>query len=176
MTYSMEEFCANACDILKQSRSTESLEAIAGKLEQLLADEDAVESLFGGESVPPRRILHHDEETGFYFLAHIHPEGRRSPPHDHGESWAVYGTAKGCTKMCEWRRTEAADGSSSLEPVKRYELTPGMAKAYGSHVIHSTSFDDTAWVIRVTGTDLLTIPVYRYDKTRDTIVDTGLST
>jgi hypothetical protein len=57
-----------------------------------------------------------------------------------------------------------------LEKTTAYALGPGETKAYPSHVIHSTAHPKTAWVIRVTGTDLDAIPRYHFRPQRDKIV------
>ena len=46
----------------------------------------------------------------------------KSPPHDHGESWAIYGQAKLWTDMIEWKRED--DGSDP----KHAKLTPERAR------------------------------------------------
>jgi hypothetical protein len=41
----------------------------------------------------------------------------------------------------------------------------------GPGVIHSTAYPERAWVIRVTGTDLDTIPRFRFRDRRDSILE-----
>ena len=68
----------------------------------------------------PRRggcLLHEDAELGFQVLAHINEKPRISPPHNHGESWAIYGQATGYTDMTEFRRVD--DGSDPAQAEAR---------------------------------------------------------
>ena len=51
-----------------------------------------------------------------------------------------------------------------------YSLTPGQTRAYGPGVMHSTAHPQTAWVIRVTGTDLDRMPRYQFSK-KDKILE-----
>ena len=53
-----------------------------------------------------------------------------------------------------------------------YSLTPGQTRAYGPGVMHSTAHPQTAWVIRVTGTDLDRMPRYQFSK-KDKILESA---
>jgi hypothetical protein len=45
-------------------------------------------------SMPPgRHTLYEDPELGFVVLSHVNAKAAKSPPHDHGASWAIYGQA-----------------------------------------------------------------------------------
>jgi len=98
-------------------------------------------------------------------LAHINPKGHKSPPHDHGASWAVYGQATQYTEMTEWRRTDGKTdpGPASIEVARRYRLEPGHAGTYDIRAIHNIEFPDGARFVRVTGTDLERIPRLKFD-------------
>jgi hypothetical protein len=89
-------------------------------------------------------------------LAHINDKARVSPPHDHGESWAIYGQATKYTDMSEWERAD--DGSdpkhAKLKLKKKYRLTPGHAGVYQDGAIHSIDYPEHARFVRVTGTNL----------------------
>ena len=100
--------------------------------------------------------LYHDEELDFHVLAHIYAEGRQSPPHDHGSSWAIYGQAILHTEMVVWDRKDngAEDGKADLEVAKQFRLDPGMAGVFQPGDVHSIKFPDGARFVRVTGTDL----------------------
>ena len=98
-------------------------------------------------------------------LAHINDKARISPPHDHGESWAIYGQATKYTEMTEWEHED--DGSdpthAKLKPIKKYRLEPGMAGIYQDGAIHSIDYPDYARFVRVTGTNLDKIKRMRVD-------------
>jgi hypothetical protein len=91
--------------------------------------------------------------------------GKRGQPHSHGTSWAIYGNARNVTEMTEYRRVNPEDEDHVvLAPSSKYMLRPGDTRAYGPGVIHSTAHPEQAWVIRVTGTDLDTLPRYHLRK------------
>src|SRR2546430_113504 len=78
------------------------------------------------------RKLYEDKDLGFVVLAHCNPKPHKSPPHDHGSSWAVYGQAVKHTDMSEYKRLDggAGAGEAKLEKVKSYRLEPGRAGVY----------------------------------------------
>ena len=57
--------------------------------------------------------IYEDPELGFCVLAYNMTAPRTSPPHDHGDSWAVYGQAAGHTDMTVW---SASGDAGRLEP------------------------------------------------------------
>jgi hypothetical protein len=149
-----------------------ALPKIAEKLSALLKNPEFVAETFNDETPIGRRTLHHDPDTDVYVLAHVYEGPKKGSPHNHGASWAVYGTAKAVTNMTEWRRVNPeSEEQAVLEPVEHYALGPGQTRAYGPGVLHSTEHPRKAWVIRVTGTDVDAIPRYRFKAERDRIVE-----
>lgn len=172
MAYGLDAFAADLHAILTE-KGIDGLDAIADKLKLLVADPDFVAATFDAAS-PPQRVLFHDAETDAYVLAHVQEAGKSGVPHSHGASWAIYGNARGTTRMTEWRRVNpASEDHAALEIADRYEVGPGEARAYGPHVIHSTAHPDGAWVIRVTGTKLESIPRYYFRPKKDTILESA---
>ena len=101
-------------------------------------------------------------------LAHVNPTAGKSPPHDHGASWAVYGQVTQYTDMTEWRRTAGRDepGPAALEILRQYRLEPGHAGVYDIRAIHAIDYPDGARFVRVTGTDLEHVPRLKFDLAR----------
>jgi predicted metal-dependent enzyme (double-stranded beta helix superfamily) len=173
MAYMLEQFC-DASHAVLNSRGAlpETLATIAGELRKLLANEDFVATTFAAPEAGGKRVLYHDAETDFYVMAHWQPAGKGGTPHSHGASWAIYGNAKGFTEMTEWRRVNAeSEEQVVLEASDHYRLEPGQSRAYGPGVIHSTAHPEPAWVIRITGTDLDSIPRYHFRAKRDKILE-----
>ena len=172
MAYELENFCADCNAALKADSGPDGRARVRENLERLLASDVFIAANFDSKAEPGKRTLYHDPETDMFVLAHINAH-KNTPgtPHDHGESWAVYGQAGIYTDMTEWRRVDDAnvDGHAELEAARTYRLDKGMVKAYGPNVIHSTYHPDGAWLIRVTGTDLDQIQRYRYDPEAQTI-------
>ena len=108
-------------------------------------------------------MLYEDKELGFQVLAHVNDKARKSPPHDHGASWAIYGQATKHTDMIEWERSGGDDKHAELKETKRYRLNPGEAGIYQDGKIHSIDYPDRARFIRVTGTNLDKINRVRFD-------------
>ena len=171
MGYTLDDFHA-ALRAALTARGQDALPDVAAALHRLLENEDFVAATFDPTMKPGKRELVHDEPTDAYVLAHVHAPSRGGAPHSHGDSWAVYGTARGATAMTEYRRVADGDPSgTALAVADRYTLGPGEVRAYHTGAIHSTAHAETTWVIRVTGTDLDALQRYRFDPTHDRIVD-----
>jgi len=164
MAYQLEQFIADCRLILARDPSPKGREEVRQRLERLLGNPDFIKRQ--AEALPRGlHVLHDDPELGFQILAHINDKARVSPPHDHGESWAIYGQASHYTDMTEWERED--DGRDAkhaeLKPVKKYRLMPGHAGIYQDGKIHSIDYPDHARFIRVTGTNLDKIKRVRFD-------------
>jgi len=169
MACGLDEFCTDLNRILK-AKGLAGLPEIAEKLKTLLVNPEFVAATFEGSSAP-QRVLHHDAETDAYVMAHIQQAGKSGVPHSHGASWAIYGNARGDTDMTEYRRVNPeTEDHAVLEAFDRYRLSPGKTRAYGPHMIHSTAHPDGAWVIRITGTDLDTVPRYYFRPKKDMVL------
>jgi predicted metal-dependent enzyme (double-stranded beta helix superfamily) len=169
MPYTLDEFCRDCRAALKRDNSRAGREQVRVLLEKLLADQDFVARHV--TAMPPgRHTLYEDPELGFVVLSHVNAKGGKSPPHDHGASWAVYGQAAHYTDMTEWRRTDGGPDDqprpASLEVARRYRLEPGRAGLYDVRDIHAIDYPDGARFVRVTGTDLEHVPRLKFDLAR----------
>ena len=156
MAYTLEQFCSDCQNHLKADTGPGGRERIRHDLERLLSEAAFVEAYCGPDAARGVNVLYEDPELGFQVLAHINAEARKSPPHDHGASWAIYGQATGYTDMTEWDRIDdGADPSrGEVRAGTSYRLTPGKAGIYADGKIHSIDYPDDARFVRVTGTNL----------------------
>lgn len=165
MAYTLQEFCRDTRDHLKQGASRVVLEHVKSDMERLLQDEAFIKSCFAESAGTGLRRIYADPELGFEVLAYRWHTARRSQPHDHGDSWAIYGQAHQYTEMTEYERTD--DGSdperATLKVRSRYRLNPGQAGIYFGRELHSTATPVGACYLRITGTDLEQIPRIRID-------------
>jgi hypothetical protein len=169
MPYDLDQFVSDCRSILKRDPGPAGREQVRVALERLLANKEFVET-YCGEQVPRGlKVLYEDSDLGFQVLAHINDKARKSPPHDHGASWAIYGQATHYTDMIEWEREDngANPEHAKLKPVKSYRLLPGHAGTYEDGKIHSIDYPDRSRFVRVTGTNLDNIQRVRFD------LDTG---
>jgi predicted metal-dependent enzyme (double-stranded beta helix superfamily) len=165
MAYDLDQFIADCRAILGRDGGPQGREQVRQNLERLLTNADFIRDYCGDEQPSGLKVLYEDDKLGFQVLAHINNKARVSPPHDHGESWAIYGQAAKYTDMTEWERED--DGADSkhaaLKPVKKYRLTPGHAGIYQDGTIHSIDYPDMARFVRVTGTNLDKIHRVKFD-------------
>jgi len=166
MPYEFDQFVSDCRAALSRDSGPKGREEVRRCLERLLSNADFVRQQCGDDAPQGLRVLYEDPVLGFQVLAHINEKARTSPPHDHGESWAIYGQATGYTDMTEWERIEdAASGHDNvtLRPTRQYRLLPGQAGIYQDGDIHSIDYPDKARFIRVTGTNLDRIFRQRFD-------------
>ena len=171
MAYDFAQFIADCRSTLGQDQGPAGRETVRTNLERLLQNPAFIKAYCGDDQPRGLKLLYEDKELGFQVLAHINDKARVSPPHDHGESWAIYGQATKYTEMTEWERED--DGSdpkhAKLKPVKKYKLEPGMAGIYQDGAIHSIDYPDYARFVRVTGTNLDKINRVKFDLKTGTV-------
>jgi hypothetical protein len=163
MAYELDQFIADIRAILKRDPGPAGREEVRRNLERLLTNNDFVAQTCGDDAPLGLKVLYEDKDLGFQVLAHVNDKARKSPPHDHGASWAIYGQATKYTDMIEWERVGGDDKHAELKEIKRYRLDPGHAGIYQSGAIHSIDYPDRARFIRVTGTNLDKINRVRFD-------------
>ena len=163
MAYELNEFIADCRAILQRDPGPKGREDVRQHLERLLANKDFVAATCGDDVPTGLKLLYEDKDLGFQVLAHVNDKARKSPPHDHGASWAIYGQAAKYTEMIEWERVGGNDKHAELKETKRYRLNAGEAGIYQNGAIHSIDYPDRARFIRVTGTNLDKIERVRFD-------------
>jgi len=163
MAYELNQFIDDVKATLSRDSGPAGRETVRKNLERLLENKDFVAQTCGEDAPLGLKVLYEDKDLGFQVLAHVNDKARKSPPHDHGASWAIYGQAIKHTDMIEWERTDNGGTQAELKEVKRYRLNPGMAGIYQDGAIHSIDYPDHARFIRVTGTNLDNIHRVRFD-------------
>ena len=165
MTYTLDTFVKDAQAALKASNSPAGREQVRVLLEKLLTNKSFVDEAVGPAAPIGTRKLYEDKDLGFVVLAHCNPKPHKSPPHDHGASWAVYGQAVNYTDMSEFRRLDGGDGvgEARLEKVKSYRLEPGHAGVYDVGAIHAIDYPEGSRFVRVTGRDLDYVRRLKFD-------------
>ncbi|WP_025770608.1 hypothetical protein [Thioalkalivibrio sp. HK1] len=118
----------------------------------------------GPENDSPRRLIYEDPDFGFCIVSHCRKDPGRSPPHDHGSSWAIYAQVEGHTDMTHWRVVESAKNDEpsgarkKVEVASQSRLQPGDAFLYNEGDIHSPSFDGPSKFLRIEGRNLFGRP------------------
>lgn len=165
MSYDLETFCKDCRENLKANPGEAGQEEVLRNVEKLTGDADFCATYLGDDAPPGIRTIYRDPEADFCVLVHIYETGKSGPPHDHGTSWAVYGQTAEYTDMTKWKRTDGGtgEGHAEVEAETTFRLEKGMAGKFGPGEIHSVKFPDGARFIRVTGTDLDSIPTLRFD-------------
>ena len=152
MTVTLESFSRQVRETLLADPGPQGREAVRQLLEAVVKDESFARQYLD-DTEPQRRVLYRDPDLGFAILGHVFKEARKSPPHDHGDSWAIYGQVSGETTMDGWEIVEPATlsqpGKVRLKDSTR--LLPGSARVYHEGEIHSPRRDGPAKLIRIEG-------------------------
>jgi predicted metal-dependent enzyme (double-stranded beta helix superfamily) len=156
MAYTLEQFCKDCRDAIKKDPGNGGREAIRDRLAELLKNQDFVAAHCGPERARGTYTLYHDAETDFHVLSHCFDNGSKSPPHDHGRSWAIYGQVRHHTDIQTWKRLDdgSKPGYAEIAVKDSYRLNPGQVGIYHPGDIHTVDFPDGTRFVRVTGTDL----------------------
>ena len=149
MSYSLQDFCTDVRTVLGEADNAAARDQVRAKLELLLADADFLAEHVGPESEPGMQQIYQDAESGFCVLTYNMAASRQSPPHDHGNSWAVYGQAVGYTDMTLW---DESDGK--VQEGRKFRLNAGDAGLFDVRAIHSIDYAAGAKFVRVTGVDM----------------------
>ncbi|HYX00983.1 MAG TPA: hypothetical protein VE963_02775 [Reyranella sp.] len=167
MTYTLDAFVKDAKAALGAEAGPAGREKVRVLLEKLLTNKTFVDEAVGPGAPSGTRKLYEDKEQGFVVLAHCNAKGHKSPPHDHGSSWAVYGQAIKYTDMSEFRRLDGGlgEGEARLEQVRSYRLEPGHAGVYDVGAIHAIDYPEGSRFVRVTGRDLDHVQRLKFDTT-----------
>ena len=164
MGYTLDQFSAECHRILSNDPGVEGRKKVCALVENVLRD-DAFVAAHLGDDVPERKILYEDSELGFCILGHVNHGARDSKPHDHGPTWAIYGQARGETRMSDWTLIEPAtrDTPGKVRLARQYSLTPGMAHVYNEGDLHSPSRSGSTKLIRIEGKNLDNIRRLAYE-------------
>ena len=157
--YTLNEFCDDVRATLALDDNSDGREIVRQKLEILLADADFLNSYVSDNHEHGVEQIYEDEALRFCILAYNMDAPRQSPPHDHGNSWAVYGQAAGRTDMTLW----TIDEQGTLRPDREFRLNAGEAGLFDVGAIHSINYDQGAKFVRVTGVDLAQVERRVYD-------------
>jgi hypothetical protein len=156
MSYTLEQLAGDIRKTLERGATSESQQSLCRFVEKALADEGFLTANFGPDRNKPREVLYEDPKLGFCICAHVYQGPASSQAHDHGSSWAIYGQAAGVTEMTDWRIVKPAKGEEPalVEPVRTYQLKPGMAHFYDVGAVHSPKRTSSTKLLRIEGKNL----------------------
>jgi len=159
MSYTLQQLAADIRAALERDASSEGRREVCRFVEKALRDEGFVAENFGPDRSKPREVLYEDAKLGFCICAHVYNGPASSAAHDHGPSWAIYGQVAGVTEMTDWKIVRPAKGDEPalVEPVRTYELKPGMAHFYDVGAVHSPKRVSATKLLRIEGKNLDTV-------------------
>ena len=159
MAYSLDDFCGDVRAILSGRDDHDGRQEVRRKLEVLLGDPGFRAAYLDSDEDGMAQI-YEDPDLRFCVLTYNMAAAHSSPPHDHGESWAVYGQALGHTDMTIWSQP---DDGKRIAPTRTFRLEAGQAGLFDVREIHSISYCHGAKFVRVTGVDMSDEPRRVFD-------------
>lgn len=151
MSHTLDSFSRHVHELLLADPGPGGREQVRQLLEEVLLQPAFAELL--GDDQPQRRQLYADPQLGFVILGHVYHEAKRTSPHDHGSTWAIYGQVSGESIMDEWTIVEPARGDQPglVKLSHTYYLRPGEAHLYNEGVLHAPRREAPAKLIRIEG-------------------------
>ena len=164
MTYTLEQFSADCHRVLVADPGPEGRKQVCALVQKACTDTAFVAKHLPDDG-PERKILYEDPELGFCILGHVYHGAKKSAPHDHGPTWAIYGQAGGKTVMTDWALVSPASEGliGKVRHVRDYALTPGSAYVYNEGDLHSPRLAGSTKLIRIEGRNVEKIKRYPYE-------------
>jgi hypothetical protein len=157
-SYTLNQLAADIRAAIKADPGRAGKIAVGRLVERALTDPSFIKANLKDRAhgADPREVLYEDSELGFCICGHVYDAPAHGKPHDHGESWAIYGQATETTEMTDWKIVEQGDGDkpSLVEPVRTYVMKPGDQHLYDVHDVHSPRRDGPCRLIRIEGKNL----------------------
>ncbi len=171
MAGELERFIQHCRDAIGQHEGHEARQMIKEKLAELTANDDFVRQYCGPDAVVGDHVLHKDPELGFMVLNHVKDYERVQPPHDHGDSWAMYSQTVGSTDISEYVRLDdlSKKGYAEIRKVREFKLGRGMVGCYGPREIHSIHYLPGVRFIRIVGNDFTLVSQRVFDIEKRTV-------
>ena len=120
----------------------------------MLTDRDFLETFGGPEKAPGSHRLYTDPELDFVIVLYVGRAGRgESPPHDHGDDWAIYGQSALHTDMRDFEIVsgDRFDDTAVVSETGAYRLNAGDAHLYRVGDIHSINPVAGCRYVRIAG-------------------------
>jgi hypothetical protein len=161
----LKQFIQDCRDAISLNEGLKAREIIKEKLAALTLNDTFVDEYCGPDAEVGDHILHKDPDLGFMVINHVKDYERTQPPHDHGDSWAMYSQTAGHTDIIEYERYDDRSkvGFADVKPVKSYELKRGMVGTYGPRDIHSIHYEPGVRFIRLVGNDFTLVSQRLFD-------------
>lgn len=165
MSNILDNFITDCRDAIRLNEGHKARQIIKEKLSKLTSNPDFVNEYCGADAEVGDHILHKDPELGFMIINHVRDYGKTQPPHDHGDSWAIYSQTVGHTDIYEYERHDdgSKEGYSEVSLIKEYKLTPGVVGVYDPGDIHSIHYEPGVRFIRMVGNDFTLVSQRVYD-------------
>jgi hypothetical protein len=164
MSLTLEQFAAQCRQALKADPDAKGRIKVGTLLEEALKDQTFVETCVN-DNTSERDVIYVDPELGFAIVAHNYTGPKTATPHDHADSWAVYGQARGETEMSDFHIVEpaTAEKAGKVKVSRTYSLKQGDAHVYQVGDLHSPSRSGPTRLIRIEGRNMAGVKRKAYE-------------
>ncbi len=179
-TYTMEAFVADVRQIFASTKDPRmQAQEVARHMQTLLKTPGWLEKQIDlpAEGGFGRYDLHQDEEfghpeEGFLLMCGVQRPGQDNLPHDHGNTWVVYGIYQGAIEQTKWRWSypETDRTSPEIKHLESWVQGAGDIAFFLPGEIHNTHCvaDELTLVGRLEGQTLAGMLRHRYDPKTNT--------
>lgn len=160
----LEKFAAECRRLLQAEPGPAGRKRVCELLSAALSDDAFVREVVD-DGTSERHLAYEDKELGFCIFGHRYEGARKDvPPHDHGPSWAIYGQARGETKMTDYALVEAAAPGKpgKVRATRSYAIGPGDAYLYNEGDLHAPLREAPTRLVRIEGLNMDRVERLKY--------------
>lgn len=160
----LEKFAVECRRLLQAEPGAAGRKRVCELLSASLRDEAFVKEVVD-DATSERHLAYEDKELGFCIFGHRYEIARSDvPPHDHGPSWAIYGQARGETKMTDYALVEAASPGKpgKVRATRSYAIGPGDAYLYNEGDLHAPLRERPTRLVRIEGMNMDRVERLKY--------------
>jgi len=164
MSLTLEQFASQCRQALKAQPGPAGCTSVAKLLEDALKNQEFVET-YVNDKTSERDVIYQDPELGFAIVAHNYTGPKTAAPHDHDDTWAIYGQARGETEMSDFVCVSPAteDKPGKVKVSRTYSLTPGVAHVYMVGDLHAPARRGPTRLIRIEGKNMAGVKRKAYE-------------
>ena len=169
----IDDLVRDVRDLMSKDKGDATAAPASEVLSKFLRIPDLLDQLGLSAGFGAKRIWE-DAEQGFIIQMHEITPGRKSPPHDHGPHWVLYGVHSGelTVSRYHWQEGPNEQSMAHVDVLADRVLRPGDVEQYVSWDVHSTanSTDGVTTIGRLLSCNVDAVERHRFDRAANSYV------